>query len=272
MTDLQGNRDGTVLIVVAGIIAALALLGVSFILLVGSKSRQTRSFVRMEQSRQASIAAVEYCCAALKYVCDNSASYLSDIVANDVDEAVEEANRRIFDNQSQYSLRNLNHKTSTVICDAYNFFADSNSPLGALTCNGAAPSEETVSRLDPVGAVYTAKFEYFVADDFDESAASAGTSSIGESQKDIVFYGWGRAFDKLDEGSYAPVCDHAVWIKLALKLEGTVTIDSVDPTNRTYAFVFSVVGIKQRGGLEIDEDNPQWPWAAGEGLPWFLQQ
>jgi hypothetical protein len=258
-----GSRSGTVLIVVAGVIAALALLGVSFLFLMSSKSKQTKSYVRMEQARQAAASAIEFCCAKLQYVSENSAGYL-DIEAQDLDAAVEEANKRLFEAANLRSLRNLNHKLSPVVCDAFNPRNQDGMPLGYLSNRGAQISEQVALSLDPVGAVYTSEFEFFESGDLEDDNTLVGAHYLGESDKTIKFFGWGRAFDRVGDTSYAPVCDHALKAELSIRLSGQVVIR--DDGTRLYQFTLGVNGFTARTKLEQEE----WPWDDNEGLPWFL--
>ena len=261
-----GGEEGTVLIVVAGVLAALALMGVAFVITVSSRDSQTTHFLRLEQARQAALSGLEYAMAATKYVCSNSSPLIEGIEAATVREAVEEVNKRFFDTPSANGLYYLKDRDDFPH-DAFDVTPDSRALLGDYQ-----NVDQTVEgELDPVGALYTMEIvSRFHPDGLTEPPVPPGGSARlrGESHARIRLFGWGRVFDRVGESDFAPVCGEGCAAVLRLKLTGAVSIpDPTQPGHKVYDFEVEVQAIEEMKRMGLSSSD--WP-SSWTGKTWFM--
>ena len=264
------GQKGTVLIVVAGLLAALALLGVAFVIVVSSRASQTRDFLNLEKARQAAMAGIEYALASSKVISESLGNELNNISASNLAAALVIANSLIFRAQkpeSFYFLGNGNFPH-----DAYDVTPDSNSPLGVYV-DDLSGVEDT---LDSVGALYSCAASDFEIDGLSEPPIPPGGGRwelSGESIKEITLFGWGRVFSKITDASgdkFIPLCDEGCMAELKLRLTGWVSLpDPAKPDEKIYEFNVEVKSITKRERVLIDA-NWKNHWQTSSSKPWFL--
>ncbi|MFA4987553.1 MAG: hypothetical protein WC712_13305 [Candidatus Brocadiia bacterium] len=275
---------GTVLIVVAGLLAALAIIGFTFLMSVSSRQSETRYYYQLEQARQAASSGVEYCFGAVSYVSTSAGTYddpnnpMTGIEAPDVNAAVTIASGRIFNNPSDYSFYNLEcHGVGDFVHDAFN--TDPNTQA-ILRGYGGTVDPEILVKIDPVAALYSCNASTLSIPV--GSLADPGGLMPGETRpltgdatvNDFKVYGWGRVFSRsLKSGStteydYLPICEEASTATFKLYFKGQVSIpDIADPTRKVYDFKIDKVRFTDRQRMIISD----LPAAlTGNGKTWFL--
>ncbi|MDZ7816006.1 MAG: hypothetical protein U5N86_08400 [Planctomycetota bacterium] len=273
----MGGQKGTVLIVVAGIIAALALMGVSFLILTGVRSADSEELRRLEQARQAAVSGLEYGLASIRYIEQNQPDLTVDDEDNalNAQDAITVVNQRLFTNSSPNNFFYL--ANGNFAHDAFDLSPDSSAILGAIqrfSDTPLLPSEisDAEEALDPVGAIYYATFEQFDDSGVTEPDPPEGeTENLGNLPNAYInVYGWGRAFERVGESDFAPVCDSACIARVKLGFStATVTVPvNGEPNVRIYDFEIEVVSLTERKRIEVG--GSEWP-AGIDGTTWFLE-